>query len=355
MRIAMIAPLYEAVPPRLYGGTERVVYALVEELVKRGHDVTLFATGDSKTSARLIPMAEAGLRLSRNTKDPIALHMAMLEEVYSQAESFDIIHSHVDYLTFPFARYSPTPTVTTLHGRLDLPETRRVLSRFPEQPLVSISNSQRAPVSDLPLNWVATVYNGIRLEHFSFRSNPSDPPYLVFLGRISPEKGPIQAIEVAKKVGLPLKIAAKIDPADLLWAERNFLPLLDTPGVEYLGEVDEKTKAELLGGALALLFPIDWPEPFGLVMVEAMACGTPVIAFPGGSVEEVVIHGITGFICFSRTTEEMAQAVKKVDRLDRRACRRHVEQNFSSSIMADRYEEVYRSVLANAPTTAHRR
>ncbi|WP_216593113.1 glycosyltransferase [Thermus sp. NMX2.A1] len=213
MRIAQIAPLYEAVPPKFYGGTERVVHALVEELVRRGHEVTLFASADSRTSARLVPMAEGGLRLT-GARDGLALHMAMLEEVYAQADRFDIIHSHVDYLAFPFARHSPTPTLTTLHGRLDLPETRRILSRFPEQPLVSISHSQRIPVRDLSLRWQATVYNGIRLEHFPFRQEPEDPPYLVFLGRISPEKGPVQAIEVARRVGLPLKIAAKIDPAD---------------------------------------------------------------------------------------------------------------------------------------------
>lgn len=345
MRIAQIAPLYESVPPKFYGGTERVIYALVEELVQRGHEVTLFATADSRTSARLVPMAEAGLRLAGEVKDPLSLHIAMLEEVYSQADNFDIIHSHVDFLTFPFARYSHVPTITTLHGRLDLPETRRVLSRFSEQPLVSISNSQRLPVRDLNLRWIATIYNGIRLEHFTFNPKPADPPYLVFLGRISPEKGPVQAIEVARRVGLPLKIAAKIDPADRLWAERNFLPLLDTPGVEYLGEVNEKEKAKLLGGALALLFPIDWPEPFGLVMIEAMACGTPVIAFPGGSVEEVLIDGVTGIICPSRTVEEMVAAVKRIEKISREACRLHVEQNFSSKVMADQYEEVYYRLL----------
>ncbi len=347
MRIAQIAPLYEAVPPKLYGGTERVVYALVEELVRRGHEVTLFASADSKTSGRLLPMAEGGLRL-HGTKDPLALHVAMLEEVYAQADQFDVIHSHVDYLTFQFARHCPVPTVTTLHGRLDLPETRRVLSRYPEQRLVSISEAQRQPLADLPLRWVATVYNGIRLKHFPFRAEPDDPPYLVFLGRISPEKGPLQAIEVARRAGLRLKIAAKIDPADRKWAEANFLPLLGTPGVEYLGELDEQQKAELLGGALALLFPIDWPEPFGLVMIESMACGTPVIAFPGGSVDEIIMDGVTGLVCRSHTVEEMVAALKRVDRIDRTACRRRVEQYFSSRVMAERYEAVYRQVVAES-------
>lgn len=347
MRIAQIAPLYEAVPPKLYGGTERVVHALVEELVQMGHDVTLFATADSRTSARLVPMAEGGLRLL-GTRDPLALHTAMLEEVYAQADRFDVIHSHVDYLTFPFARHCPVPTVTTLHGRLDLPETRRVLSRFPEQRIVSISESQRLPVLDLPLRWQATVYNGIRLEHFPFRAEPAHPPYVVFLGRISPEKGPIQAIQIARRAGIPLKIAAKIDPADREWAEAHVLPLLAAPGVEYLGEVDERQKAELLGGALALLFPIDWPEPFGLVMIEAMACGTPVVAFPGGSVDEVVVDGVTGFVCRSRTIDEMVTALRRVEEIDRAACRRHVEAHFSSRAMAERYEAVYRRAVVES-------
>lgn len=343
MRIAQVAPLYERVPPRLYGGTERVVYALTEELVRRGHDVTLFATADSLTSARLAPMAEAGIRLA-GIKEPLPLHVAMLEEVYAQADQFDIIHSHVDVLGFPFARASAVPTVSTMHGRLDLPEYRRVLSRFSEQHLVSISHSQRKPVRDLPLNWVGTVYNGIRLEHFPFRDEPEDPPYLVFLGRISPEKGPIEAVKVARAVGLPLKVAAKIDPADADWADEHFLPILEGGGVEFLGEVDEPTKAALLGGALATLFPIQWPEPFGIVMTESLACGTPVIALRGGSVEEVLVDGVTGFICDS--LEEMAEAVSQVERIDRRACRAHVEAKFSAAAMADGYEAIYERVLA---------
>ncbi len=344
MRIAQIAPLIEAVPPKLYGGTERVVSALVEELVRRGHEVTLFATADSQTSARLVPMADGGLRLL-GTKDPIAWHVAMLEEVYAQADEFDLIHSHVDYLTFPFARGVTTPTVTTLHGRLDLPETRRVLSRFSDQRLISISWSQRTPVADLPLRWVGTVYNGVCLERFPFQPEPDDPPYLAFVGRISPEKRPDWAIEVARRAGLRLKIGAKIDPADREWAEEHFLPLLGTPGVEYLGEIDDQQKAKLLGGALALLFPIDWPEPFGLVLIESMACGTPVVAFPGGAVEEIVLDGVTGVICRSRTLDEMVQAVQRIEQLDRAACRRHVEQHFSSTAMTDAYEMIYQQVL----------
>lgn len=347
MRIAQIAPLYERVPPVLYGGTERVVYALTEELVRRGHDVTLFATADSITSARLVPMAEAGTRLA-GVKDPLSLHLAMLDEIYAQAEQFDVIHSHVDVLAFPFARGAAVPTVHTMHGRLDLPEHRRVLSRFTDQHLVSISHSQRAPVTDLPLRWAGTVYNGVRLRHFPFRAEPDDPPYLVFLGRISPEKGPIEAVQVARAVGLPLKVAAKVDPADADWADEHFFPLLDGPGVEFLGEVDEATKAALLGGALATLFPIRWPEPFGIVMAESLACGTPVIALPGGSVDEVLVDGVTGFIC--QSLEEMAEAVSRVSRIDRAACRARVVGRFSAAAMADGYEAVYERVLATRDT-----
>ena len=342
MRIAQIAPLYERVPPKLYGGTERVVYALTEELVRRGHDVTLFASGDSLTSARLVPMAETGVRLG-GAKDPVALHVAMLEEIYAQAEQFDVIHSHVDALAFPFARRAATPTISTAHGRLDFPEHRRVYSRFPEQQLVSISHRQRVPLGDLPLRWLGTVHNGIRLEHFPFRPEPVDPPYLVFLGRISPEKGPVEAVAVARAVGLPLKVAAKIDPTDREWAAEHFLPLLDGPGVEFLGEVDEDAKAALLGGAVALLFPISWPEPFGMVMVEALACGTPVIALPGGSVEEVLVDGVTGYVC--RSVDDLPEAVSQIGRIDRAACRRHVEILFSAAAMAGGYEAIYRQVL----------
>lgn len=343
MRIAQVAPLHERVPPQLYGGTERIVYALTEELVRRGHDVTLFATADSLTSARLVPMAERGCRLG-GTRDPLSLHMAMLEEIYAQDDQFDIIHSHVDVLAFPFARGSATPTLHTMHGRLDFPEHRRLLAHYPDQALVSISENQRNPLRDIPLDWIGTVYNGIRLEHFPFSPEPEDPPYLVFLGRISPEKGPLEAVEVARMIGLPLKIAAKIDPADQEWAEEHFLPLLEGPGVEFLGEVDEPTKAALLGGALATLFPIRWPEPFGIVMVESLACGTPVIAFPGGSVEEVLVDGETGFVCTS--VEAMAEAVSRIGQIDRRACRDRVIGHFTAETMCDGYEAAYQRLLA---------
>jgi glycosyltransferase involved in cell wall biosynthesis len=342
MRVAQIAPLYERVPPKLYGGTERIVHTLCEELVELGHDVTLFASRDSLTSARLVPMVEAGTRLG-GARDPIALHIAMLEEVYARADEFDIIHSHVDVLAFPFARASTTPTVSTMHGRLDLPEQARVLSRFHDLRLISISERQREPVAGLDLNWTGTVHNGITLEHFPFSAAPADPPYLVFLGRISPEKGPHHAIEIARRCGLPLKIAAKIEYLDEVWARQHFLPLLDTPGVEFFGEVDEPAKVELLAGATALLFPIDWPEPFGIVLVESMACGTPVVALRGGSVEEVLVDGETGYVCSS--LDEMVDAVHRVDQLDRADCRRRVEERFSGPVMAAGYERLYRQVL----------
>lgn len=347
MRIAQIAPLWEGVPPRYYGGTERVVSALTEELVARGHEVTLFATADSRTEARLAPMAPAGLRLG-GAKDGNALHVAMLAEAFEQAERFDVIHSHVDVLGFPFARHSPTPVVHTLHGRLDYPEQHRVLACYPDLQFVSISHSQRRPVRDLPLTWLGTVHNGIQADHFRPRLTPITDRadrYLVFLGRISPEKGPCQAIEVARRVGLPLKIAAKIDPADQEWAAEHFLPLLDGPGVEFLGEVDDRGKTELLAGAYAYLFPINWPEPFGLTMIEALASGTPVVALAGGSVEEVLVHGESGFIC--RSLDELAAAIGQVDEIDRAACRRRVEECFSAAAMAGGYEAAYRQAIAH--------
>lgn len=342
MRIAQIAPLYERTPPKLYGGTERVAHALTEALVQRGHDVTLFATADSQTSARLVPMAETGTRLA-GVRDPLSLHLAMLDEIYARADDFDIIHSHVDAMAFPFARTSATPTVHTMHGRLDFPEHRRFFSRFPEQRLISISHSQRLPLRDLPPRWLATIYNGIRIQHFPFRAEPENPPYLLFLGRISPEKGPLDAIEVARRAGLPLRIAAKIDPAEREWAEEHFLPELNQPGVEYLGEADEQTKARLLGGALALLFPIHWPEPFGIVLTESLACGTPVVALRGGAVEEVLRQGETGYICDN--LDEMVAAVRRIKSIDRAACRRRVERLFTAEIMAERYEAVYEQVV----------
>lgn len=336
MRIALIAPLIEAVPPPFYGGTERVISVLVEELVRRGHDVTLFASGDSQTTAELVSCCPRGLRLDEDARDILAYVLAELGEVYRRAGDFDVIHNHVDYLSFPFARLTPTPTVSTAHGRLDLPEVQRVYGVFPEQALISISDAQRAR---LPLaNWLATVYNGIDPKKFHFRPDAGD--YLVFLGRISPEKRPDRAIEIARDVGMRLIIAAKVGDDDRDYYQHAIAPMIQQCSlIEFIGEVDERGKDELLGGAYAYLFPIDWPEPFGLTMVEAMATGTPVVAYRAGSVPEVVVDGITGFVCDTFTG--MIDAVTRVRGLDRGACRRLVEERFSAAAMADGYERVY--------------
>jgi len=340
MRIGILAPLAEPIPPSLYGGTERVVSLLVETLVDQGHDVTLFASGDSQTRARLVPIAPRGLRLDPEVRDPVAYTLIETGEVYRQADQFDVIHNHIDYVAFPFARLSPTPTVTTVHGRLDLPEVQRLYRTFPEQPLVSISDAQREPVPEL--NWVATVYNAVDLDAYHFRPGPGD--YLVFLGRISPEKRPDRAIEIARDVGMRLVVAAKIDAVDQEYWEHAIAPLVRSSSlIEYIGEVDERQKDELLGGAYAYLFPVDWPEPFGLTMAESMATGTPVIAYRAGSTPEVVIDGVTGFIC--DTVHAMVEAIGAVASLDRRACRAHVERHFAPDVMADGYERVYATLV----------
>lgn len=340
MRIALVAPLVESVPPSFYGGTERVVSALTEELVRRGHDVTLFASGDSSTTAALVACAPRGLRLDPEVRDYPAYTMIELGEVYAHAASFDLIHNHVDYFAFPFSRLTDTPTVTTVHGRLDLPEVRRVYSLFPDQRLVSISHAQRLPTPRA--NWVATVYNGIDLGHFRFEPNGGD--YLAFVGRISPDKRVDRAIEIARDVGMRLLIAAKVDPADSDYYKHAIEPLIRRSHlVEFVGEVDECHKDELLGGAYASLFPIDWPEPFGLTMVESMAAGTPVIAYRAGSVPEIIEHGVTGFVCDS--VGSMVEAVPKIAGLDRRACRQHVEKRFSAGVMTSGYEEVYATIV----------
>ncbi len=341
MRIAIVAPLIEAVPPPLYGGTERVVSVLTEELVRRGHDVTLFASGDSQTAAKLFACCPRGLRLDPEARDTVAYTMVQLGEAYGQASDFDLIHNHIDYLAFAFARLSQTPTITTTHGRMDLAEVRRLYMIFPEQPLVSISDSQRNPLPGV--NWTRTVYNGIDLDHFHYEATGGD--YLVFLGRISPEKRPDRAIELARDVGMRLIVAAKVDPADQAYYEHAIMPLLRSSSlIEYIGEVNEQEKNKLLGGAFAYLFPIDWPEPFGLTMVEAMATGTPVVAYRAGSVPEVILDGVTGFICDSFT--DMAAAIPRAGSLDRASCRAHVEQFFSAGAMADGYEQAYQQLLA---------
>lgn len=339
MRIAQIAPLYESVPPRLYGGTERVVSWLTDQLVKDGHDVTLFATADSRTDGRLLAPYPRGLRLDPSQPDPIAVHVMELAQAFERAAEFDVIHCHVDYLAFPFARLVRTPVLHTLHGRLDVRHMFQVLAQFPEAPLVSISDSQRRPVASLDLNWIATVPHGLPLADVPWRAEPRGG-YLAFLGRMSREKRPDLAIAVAKQLGLPLRIAAKVDDADRKYFDRHVRPLLNHPLVEFVGEVNDDEKWRFLGDALCLLFPIDWPEPFGLAMIEALACGTPVVARPCGSVPEIIRDGETGFV--GETVEQLAAAVKRVDVIDRARCRRHAERHFSVEVMTNHYEAVYR-------------
>jgi glycosyltransferase involved in cell wall biosynthesis len=339
MRIAMMAPLIESVPPRKYGGTERVVSLLTEELVKAGHQVTLFASADSVTSAELVPCSPQSLRLSEGIRDYVAYTISQLAEVYGRAEEFDLIHNHVDYFAFPPARFASVPTLTTTHGRLDVPEVRTVYRAFRDLPLTAISEAQRASLPGV--NWVSTVYNGVDLRNFHFRPDPGD--YLVFLGRISPEKRPDRAIDIDRDVGMRLVIAAKVDPVDQDYFQAAIAPLVrDSPLIEFIGEVDERQKDELLGGAYAYLFPIDWPEPFGLTMAEAMATGTPVVAYRAGSVPEVVVDGVTGFVC--DTVHEMADAVTRVAGLERRRCREQVERLFSPKAMTQGYERTYRAL-----------
>ena len=339
MRIAQIAPLAEAVPPKLYGGTERVVWWLTEALVALGHDVTLYASADSQTSARLISGAPQALRLA-GINDHRASTLAMLDQVLRDADQYDILHFHSDFLHFPAFRHLARRSVTTLHGRLDLPDFWPAFDTFPEMKLVSISDSQRAPVPRA--NFIGTVYHGMPLDLLTFDPNGGD--YLAFIGRISPEKRPDRAIEIAERTGMKLKIAAKVDPADKAYFTEIIEPLLGNPLVEFVGEIGEAAKQEFLGGARALLFPIDWPEPFGLVMIEAMAAGTPVIAWPNGSVPEVIEHGRSGFI-----VENIDQAVDAVDaagRLPRAGVRAAFEERFSVERMARDYVELYESMIA---------
>jgi glycosyltransferase involved in cell wall biosynthesis len=339
MRIAQVAPLFESVPPKYYGGTERVVSYLTEELVRQGHDVTLFASGDSVTSARLAATSRRSLRLDKHCIDQIAHHVLMLERVVQHAASFDVIHFHVDYLHFPYSRRHATPQLTTLHGRLDIPDLVPLYREFRDMPVVSISAAQREP---LPFaNWLGTVYHGLPDGLYRFR--PEGGEYLAFLGRIAPEKRVDRAIEIAKRVELPLKIAAKVDDVDREYFQNLIKPLLRDPLIEYLGEIGEGEKDEFLGGARALLFPIDWPEPFGLVMVESMACGTPVIAFGGGSVPEVIDDGQTGFIVDD--LDDAVAAVHRVDELSRRRCREAFEDRFTATRMACDYLELYSALL----------
>lgn len=341
MRIAQVAPLVESVPPKFYGGTERVVSYLTEELVHQGHDVTLFASGDSKTTARLVPCSETALRLNPSVRDPWPYQVVMLDQVRRRAEQFDVLHFHVDFHHFPLFRDMAGRTVTTLHGRLDLPDLPPLYRAFPEMPLVSISNAQRRPLP--PVNWVSTVYHGLPCNLLSL-----DPArkrgYLAFLGRISPEKRPDRAIETARRAGLPLKIAAKVDAVDEAYFEHEIKPLLDDSLVEFVGEIGDTEKAAFLGGAVALLFTVDWPEPFGLVMIEAMACGTPVIAWRCGSVPEVIEDGVSGFIVDG--IDAAVAAVPLAMELDPAAVRRRFEARFTVERMADDYVEVYRRLIS---------
>lgn len=339
MKIAQVAPLFESVPPKYYGGTERVVSYLTEELVRQGHEVTLFASGDSVTKAHLIAPCRRSLRLDKNCVDQLAHHILMLEIVFKQAYRFDIIHFHIDYLHFPLSRRHNVPHVTTLHGRLDIPDLVPLYREFGEMPVVSISNSQREP---LPwLNWQGTVYHGLPEDLYTFREEHGK--YLAFLGRIAPEKRVDRAIEIAKRTGIPLKIAAKVDKVDKEYFETVVQPLLRDPLIEYLGEIGDGEKNEFLGNAYALLFPIDWPEPFGLVMIEAMACGTPVIAYRRGSVPEVLEEGVTGFIV--QGLEDAVEAVYKVRDINRRRCREVFEERFSATRMTRDYLNIYKQLL----------
>jgi glycosyltransferase involved in cell wall biosynthesis len=340
MKIAQIAPLMESVPPRLYGGTERIVSYLTDELVRLGHEVTLFASADSVTAAKLVGCASTALRLDRNVRDPIPYYMLMLDRVRKLAKEFDILHFHIDQFHFPLFAQMPDRTVTTLHGRQDLPDLKPLYIGFNEMPLISISNDQRRPIAKA--NFVATVHHGIPASLHTPIYNPRGG-YVAFLGRISPEKRPDRAIRITRALGIPLKIAAKVDKADEAYFREEIAPLLSDPGVEFIGEIDERSKTEFLGEARALLFPIDWPEPFGLVMIEAMACGTPVLAFRRGSVSEIIDQGVTGAIV--DTVDEAVMMLPRVMALDRRAIRRRFEQRFSSVLMAKDYLAVYRSLL----------
>jgi glycosyltransferase involved in cell wall biosynthesis len=340
MRIAQIAPLMESVPPKLYGGTERIVSYLTEELVKLGHDVTLFASGDSVTSAKLVSCVPTALRLDPKVCDVIPYYMLMLDRVRSQSQQFDILHFHIDYLHFPLFRDMSSRVLTTLHGRQDLPDNKPIYIGFDEMRLISISDSQRIPISIA--NFAKTIYHGLPGSDLKLTLRPQGG-YLAFLGRIAPEKGPETAIQIARSTGIPLKIAAKIDRVDEQYFRERIAPLLDQPGIEFIGEINEHQKAEFLGQASGLLFPIDWPEPFGLVMIEAMACGTPVLAFNRGSVCEIIEDGKTGIVVQSK--EEAIKIIPRLLALDRRRIRREFERRFSAQRMAHDHVGLYQELI----------
>jgi glycosyltransferase involved in cell wall biosynthesis len=347
MRIAQVAPLIESVPPKHYGGTERIVSYLTEELVRAGHEVTLFGSGDSVTSARLVAPTRRSLRKNERRKDPMARELILIDHVVERAHEFDVIHFHTGYLHFAICRHLPVPHFTTLHGRLDKPDLVAVHDRFRDVPVISISNAQRTPVPWA--NWQATIYHGLPKDLFRFYPERGD--YLTFLGRIAPEKGADRAIEIAKRVGMPLKIAAKVDRADRRYFKRVVEPLLNDSCVEWVGEISDQEKNEFLGKAYALLFSIDWPEPFGLVMIEAMACATPVIAYDRGSVPEVMENGITGFVV--RELDDAVEATLRVSNLSREGCREVFEKRFTASRMANDYVNVYERMMRPGATYAY--
>ena len=340
MRIAQIAPLWERVPPFRYGGTELIVSLLTEELVQRGHEVTLFASGDSITTAHLKSVHERALRLDEEIKEPGLYEQMNLAQIYHQAHHFDIIHSHVGYAALPYCGFVKTPTVHTMHG-IFTPDNEKIFRQFAWQPYISISEAQREP--RLGLNYIHTVYNGIDLEVYPFQAEPDKPTYLAFVGRLSPEKGPEEAIKIARATGLPLKMAGKVDPVDREYYHQKLKPLIDGEQIQYFGEVSHEEKAKLLGGATVTLFPITWREPFGLVMIESMATGTPVVGMALGSVPEVIAHGKTGYIC--HTLEDMIQAVPEAMKLNRQTCRDYVLHRFSVKSMVNEYERAYKMVL----------
>jgi glycosyltransferase involved in cell wall biosynthesis len=349
MKIAQVSPLWESVPPKLYGGTERIVSYLTEELVRLGHDVTLFASGDSVTAATLKAVTPEALRLNTGIFNRDAPMTYQLEQAFGAGSNeFDVIHSHLDFIGFPIARRCSTPVITTMHGRLDLPELVPVFREYSEMPLVSISNSQRRP---LPWStWQATVHHGLPPDLYTFHPMPGQ--YLAFLGRISPEKRPDHAIEIAKRVGMPLRIAAKVDPADRNYFEAEIEPLMSHPLVEYVGEITDDEKDDFLGDAYAMLAPYDWPEPFGLVLIEALACGTPVLAYRRGSIPEIINEGVTGFVCDD--FNDMVAAVDRIGTLQRSHCREAFDARFSAVRMAQDYVNVYRRLLGEVPDETSR-
>jgi len=342
VRIAQISPLHESVPPKLYGGTERVVHFLTEALIDLGHDVTLFASGDSQTRAELVAGAPSALRLDPNCKDPLAAHMNMFEQVFARAGDFDVLHFHTDYLHFPLARRHPVPHLTTMHGRMDIPDYGPLFDTFAETPLVSISDAQREPLPDA--NWVGTVYHGLPADLYRPRLDPGK--YLAVVGRVSPEKRMDRAVAIARRVGMPLKVAAKIDAKDRDYYESEIKPLFADPLVEFVGEIGENEKNDFLGNAAAFLFPVDWPEPFGLVMIEAMACATPVVAFRCGSIPEVMRDGVSGFVVDS--LDAAVAATKRAVELPRGRVRGYFDRRFLAPRMAEDYVAIYEEQVARA-------